>query len=217
MAGWHDFTQKFDANIFYPAHFPPPSFESVDGAGVKPEVTKVSIVTHMGTHLDAPSHFISDSKTITDIPLERLTGEAVVWHVPAVADEAITVETLESMQPQPRAGDAVIIHTGWHSRFYDESYREHPYLSTEAAEWLVAKGVHLVGMDLMSPDLPGRLRPPGYDMPAHHVLLGNDVLIIENVGDASALAGHRVELIVGAIPFTGLDGAPIRLLARAID
>ncbi len=217
MSKWHDLTQVFDERIFYPAHFPPPHFESVDEPGTKPEVTKVQIVTHMGTHLDAPSHFIADSRTITDIPLDDLVGPAVVWSIDVQPDEAISVAQLEAQSPQPERGDAVLIHTGWHEKFYEPSYREHPYLSDEAAQWLVDHGVRLIGMDTMSPDLPGRLRPAGYTMPAHHILLGNDVLVVENLADASPLAGRRVELVVGAIPFRGKDGAPARVLARTLD
>jgi kynurenine formamidase len=217
MNEWHDLTHIIDADIYQPPTFPPLAFASVAAADVKPQATTVTITSHVGTHLDAPSHVVEGGATITDLAMVRLTGEAVVWGIDAEDDEEITQEQLASMLPVARGGDAVVLVTGRHSRYRDSTYAQHPFLSEDAARWLVATGVHLVALDCLSPELPRRLRPPGHGLPVHEILLGNDVLIIENVADASLLVGHRVELIVGVVPFRGLDGAQVRLLARIIS
>ena len=58
-----------------------------------------------------------------------------------------------------------------------------------AAEWMVQKGIKLFGIDCITVDLPTPLRPKGFDFPVHRTLLGNDVLIAENVTNLRSILG----------------------------
>lgn len=72
----------------------------------------------------------------------------------------------------------------------------------------------VVGADIAMPDLPVPRRPEqGFDWPVHKILLSNGVLIVEHLADLRPLAGRRAEVIIGAIPIQGADGAPARVLA----
>ena len=74
----------------------------------------------------------------------------------------------------------------------------------------------MLGVDFATPDLALPRRAPDFDWPVHKVLLGNGVLIAENLADFGVLAGQRVEIICGALNIEGADGSPARILARTI-
>src|SRR5262249_19122520 len=141
-----DLTQPFSDGMFHNRRFPRPSVKrtlTIDENGLN--VTCAEFAVHTGTHIDAPRHFLSDGRTIEQLPLELTQGTAVGWTVQCGPGEAIEVADLEANTPHAEPGDVVTVHTGW-GRFYDdhERYRDHPYLSTDAAEWLVERGVKLV-------------------------------------------------------------------------
>jgi arylformamidase len=175
-------------------------------------LTDLQLSTHLGTHIDVPRHVFGHGKSLDEFPLASFVGPGVVIDVRRDRPTEITAEDLELAGAAIRAGDIVLLATGWSSRYRNEDYVLHPYLSVPAAEWLKKRGVKMVGIDTLSPDMPDRLRPPGYGMPAHRVLLGSDILVVENVGDLGNVVGAR--LYVSAVPILipGADGAPASVL-----
>ena len=83
-----------------------------------------------------------------------------------------------------------------------------------AAQWLVERGVKLVGVDFATPDLAVDRRAEGFDWPVHHILLSHGVLIAEHLTNLHALAGRRIEAMFLALNIEGADGAPARVVAR---
>ena len=110
-----------------------------------------------------------------------------------------------------QAGDIVLIDTGWWRHVNTERYEEHPFLTAEAADWLVARGAKLVGMDNSTPDQAPHYRRKDYDFPVHNTLLSHGVLIAEHVTNMTALAGRRVEIMFLGLNIAGSDGAPARV------
>jgi kynurenine formamidase len=183
--------------------------------------TRIRMVMHSGTHVNAPLHLIQRAPGIGDIALERFFGSGVVLSIPKKQWEFVTVADLESATPTVEADDIVVIVTGWHRRYSDsiEYFGHSPGLAREAAEWLAAKGVKLVAVDTPQVDHPlatslglqrngpqmKRLpkayqtatgRDPKTDFPewnpAHRVLLSAGIPTIENVGgEVDALIGKR--------------------------
>ncbi len=174
--------------------------------------TMLELPTHCGTHLDAPSHFLADGGTLDDIDPDLLIGPAVCVELDVAADTEITPADLAPAAGRLRPHDALLLRTGWDARYGREDYLHHPFLSVEAAAWLVEVGVRLVGVDTVTPEMPGPLRPAGYPCPVHTTLLGGGVLILENL-DLRPVAGRRCTLFVGALRLAGGDGAPARVLA----
>lgn len=219
LAPWVDLTQPLYDGMPTPQYFPKADFTIVFPlTDEKPQVTQFTLCTHMGTHVDAPSHFIRGGKSIDELPLCRFMLEGSVVAVEAQAGEAISLEMLEAAGAKPRRGDALLIATGWDRHWQDGHYYEHPYLADAVATWLVERGVTLLGVDIMSPDLPIALRPKsGFGYPIHRTLLGNDVLIMENLFGLRPLAGQRIELNALPLPVRAGDGAPARVVARVLD
>lgn len=192
---------------------PEPRFDTVrtmDEHGLR--CMQLTLPTHCGTHLDAPSHFLPDGYTLDEVAPETLIGPAVCIEVAVEADREITVADL-SRGADVRPGDALLIRTGWDARYGSDDYMSHPYLSESAAEWIARSGVRMVGVDTVTPEMPGALRPAGYSCPVHRTLLGAGVLILENL-DLRPVAGRRCQLFVGVLRVAAADGAPARVLAQ---
>jgi len=194
------------------------SFEVIQELGPKlSQITAFSLCTHMGTHMDAPSHFVVGAKTITDYDIDRFSLRGVVAR-PALGDRVeIEVSDLESIEKHLSAGCALLIATGMDVHYGTPDYARHPYLSRAAAEWIREHEVSLVGIDFMTPDMPIHLRPAGYTCPVHMELLGNDILIIENLTRLLSFDDEVVDLVAAPLALTGLDGAPVRVVARSLE
>ncbi|MQA83850.1 MAG: hypothetical protein GEV03_04235 [Streptosporangiales bacterium] len=181
-------------------------------------ITHLEMAAHVGTHVDAAIHFIPGGRTIDQYPAETFTGRGVVLDVRREGASPLGVDELRESDPAIEPDDIVLLWFGYAERFREPSYHEHPYLATDAAEWLVERGVRMLGVDTVTPDMPGARRPPDFDFPVHTRLLGRDILIIENLGPGLAtLAGRRVEVM--AVPFAIEDGdaSPVVPLARPRD
>ncbi|MTD53306.1 cyclase family protein [Amycolatopsis pithecellobii] len=173
---------------------------------------RLDLPTHIGTHLDAPSHFVEDGTTIDQVPPSALVGRAYCAEILRAGPDPVTAADLKSIVDiQP--GDALLIRTGWDDRYGDPEYVDrHPYLTVDAAEWVVAQGLRLVGTDTITPEYPMGLRPPDYHHDVHGTLLGAGTLIVENLV-LREIADRWVTLFLGALNVLGGDGAPARALA----
>jgi kynurenine formamidase len=177
-------------------------------------ISELKLATHAGTHVDAPWHFVENGRTIDQVPLDDLCGSAVVVPVDRGAREAIPAADLEASPEPIQPGDIVVLATGWGARFESAEYEEHPYVSVEAAQWLVDRRVKMLGLDLITVDLPQAMRPTPFGYPVHHLLLGNNVLIIENLTNLQPLRGRRVMLYAFPLAIRGADGAQARVVAE---
>jgi kynurenine formamidase len=162
---------------------------------------------HTGTHMDAPAHFYNGVATIDRVPLEKCVGPAALIDVRGVGLRGeITPAHLAPRELDIKAAGKVVFWTGWSSRWGDENYfDDYPVLSEGAAGWLVTRGVHLVGVDTQSPD-----RHPH---PVHYVLLGANMVIVENLTGLERIGRDVFELIVVPLPLSGLEASPVRAVA----
>lgn len=215
---WFDLSQPFFDGMPHASILDPPAFETVrsvadDGVNVQ----RYAVPTHVGTHVDAPMHFVEDGETIDELPLERCCGEAVVLDVSGPEPAEITLDDVEGCEGTVTPDDVVLLHTGWGSKYGTEGYDPHPWLSVEVAEWLVEREVKLVGIDAITPELPVPFRPSGWtEHPVHRTLLGGGVLVAEHLANLGPHAGTRIEVQAFPVNIRGGDGAPARIVGRRI-
>ena len=187
-----------------------------EGAWVNAQ--SLQIIGHSGTHVDAPLHVLAGTASIDRLPLDRFAGPGCVLSLTKAPGEDVDAADLESAAAgQVRRGDIVLLHTGWDRHWNAPAYFDYPSLTMDAADWLLEHGVRLVGMDMLSPDLPFQRRPPDHGLPVHKRLLGNDVLIAENLTGLAPLAGRRVQVWAVPIKVIEGDGAPARIFAEVSD
>ena len=120
---------------------------------------------HIGTHIDAPRHFVTGGKTIDQLPLEWLYGPGVIANLAPDLDEldVYTPQMIES-RVEVREGDILLLHTGWekHAQFGSEPDEEkyihrHPGAHPDMVPWLLEKKIHVWGLDAISTDHPMNL------------------------------------------------------------
>lgn len=200
-------------------------------------------VMHSGTHLNAPLHLIPGAPGVGDIPLRTFFGTGVVLSIAKAEWELITAADLEAHGAAVRDGDIVVINTGWHRGYSDSaSYFGHaPGLALDGADWLVERGVKLLGMDTPFIDHPlatamglqrggplMRRLPAAYQaatgidprvafpekQPAHRRLLAAAIPTIENVGgEIDAVTGVRSTFHAYPWRWPEGDACGIRLVA----
>ncbi|MDG6964565.1 MAG: cyclase family protein [Nitrososphaerota archaeon] len=167
--------------------------------------------SHTGTHVDAPAHFVKGGKALDELSVESFVGEAEVVDVSDLPPgSAIAGSDLQRHASSARAGDVVLIYTGFSRRWRDpKARRRYTYLGGDAADWLVKKGVKAVGIDYLSVEGFGAPRPV-----AHLTLLSHGIPIIESLAEGLAgLVGRRVFFVCLPIKIGGCDGAPARAMA----
>jgi len=180
------------------------------GAGL--DVSLVTAPTHAGTHVDAPSHAIPGALTIDEVPLDRFIRPALIAPVSVEHSGEITAEHLHAACGDAIGpGDGLVIATGFGQKFGTEDYLDHPALAMSAVDWILDRGVSIIGVDLITVDAAVKRRPEGFAYPIHRGLLGNDVLIIENLADVRQHAG-RCRLHALPLNYAGRDGAPARVV-----
>ncbi|HWV53308.1 cyclase family protein [Pseudorhodoplanes sp.] len=212
---WIDLTHRLTEDLSRSPAFPRPTIRQIIAMPKDPaNVTEIQMVCHHGTHVDAPRHFMLDGPSFDQIPLDRLYGPAVVWRIEKGPFAVITPEDFEEAHPKVRAGDMVLLDTGWAQHVNSDIYEDHASLSPEAAEWLVDHQVKLLGIDCSTPDLTSHKRPASFTWPVHQILLSQGVLIAEHLTNLRALANSRVEAMFLALPVAGSDGGLSRAVAR---
>lgn len=169
------------------------------------EMWQIAFFSQIGTHVDAPSHFIQNGRTIDQVDLRRGIGPCRVVDASSCIDEELGVPAFSSALDA--GATRILVRTGWDSRLGEEAYwRGYPPVTLEAAQALVDAGVVFLGLDTPSPH-PTEFRP------VHEVLLGGDILLAECVVNLGELRQQEVLLLAAPLPFVGLDGSPIRLVA----
>ncbi|HEY7067464.1 MAG TPA: cyclase family protein [Chloroflexota bacterium] len=187
--------------------------------GARTNSQSLRLSGHSGTHVDAPVHVIDGLASIDSFPPDRFVGPGVVLPMRKGPGESVDAADLEAAgSGLVRTGDMVLLHTGWDERYGQQAYLDdYPALTVEAADWLLAHGVQLLGIDMLSPDLSPARRAPDARLVVHQRLLGNDVLIAENLRGLAPLAGRRVRVSALPIKVAAGDGAPARITAELAE
>lgn len=159
-----------------------------------------------GTYIDAPFHMSDKGGKIADYPLSKLVNLPVI-----VVEKAAGRRTYEvaDFQGKEVNGKAVLLHTGQDRYFGKQAYSKNsPYVSTQAAEWLVRHGAVLVGIDAVLID--------DYDhtetTPVHDILLRNNIIIAEDMTNIGAVKGKDAYL-TAVPPRMPMASFPARIFA----
>ena len=190
----------------------------VDGVNV----LSIHAGSHTGTHVDAPYHVLAEGARLDELDLGLFHGPAVVADLRGLAPRAaIDWPALAACAPELRAGAVLVLHTGWSAHFGTPEYLAHPWLTADAARWIVASGVRTVAVDALSPDpTPGGGssggEPGDGSFPAHRILLGAGGVIVENLTNVAELA-ELSDPVLSCFPLAlaEADGAPVRAVAMS--
>jgi arylformamidase len=167
-------------------------------------VTAITLSTHAGTHLDAPRHCSDTGDGVDAIPLDVLLGPARV--ISLAAEAMITTADLQrALEGQPFPA-RLLIHTPASERPEDVWLSAFASFTPEAAEWLGAHGLRLIGTDAPSVD-----SAESKDLPAHQAFLRYGVFILENICLRNVPDGDY-ELVALPLRLVDGDAAPARVV-----
>lgn len=170
-------------------------------------ISKITLGSHTGTHLDAPKHVYEDGAGIETYSLELFVGPAKVIDC-THETFSVTRETLEQVPIQK--GDRVLLKTTNSGRLLEPFFPDFIFLSPEGAQYLAEKEVALVAVDYFSIKQKG-----SKDNRPHTELLSKNIPIIEGVDLEYAEPG---DYFLSALPlrFDALDGAPVRAVLTSL-
>lgn len=177
-------------------------------------VQSIRFNCHLGTHLDAPSHFVEGGITVHEIPLETLMGRAIILDfTDRGRNDLITEEDFKIHRQRLEPGARLLIKTGWDKNFRPVSFFEDfPCLTLEAARYLALRRIRLLGLDTPS---PSPVEDPGQAI--HKTLLGAGVVIVEAIKGISSITQDECEIMVLPPMFKDFSGAPCRVVATVED
>jgi kynurenine formamidase len=180
------------------------------GPGVEFHIGKIEMVANTGTYVDSPFHRYANGKDLSQLPLESLAElEAVVIRGPA---DRGAIDR-DAFMGRDLGGKAVLVRTGWDVHWGTPAYLDgNPYLTAEAAEYLVRQGVALVGIDSLNiDDLKDLARP------VHSTLLGAEIPIVEHLCNLGPLpeAGFRFTAVPAKV--AGFGTWPVRAFATVVS
>lgn len=178
-------------------------------------VQALTISTHMGTHFDAPGHLIEGGHLADTIPLERFVGPAALLRVGPVGPlEVVTAERLEACATALREGDIAVVETGWSKRWYEPNFvNETPYLSLDAAHWLIRRGIKCFAWDapmFMDPRID--LGANDQELP-DAIILKAGIPMIAPLQNLEEVRSQRFWFTGFPMKLKGADGSPTRCVA----
>ena len=181
-------------------------------------MSRVEIVTHIGTHIDAPAHFLENTMTIDQVPLERIVKKGrIVPLTDTPAGGPVTAEAILATGVDIDESVIPVLHTGWVENNWgtDAFWSDMVYMDESVADLMIERGVSAVGIDFF-PEVPfwrmerDPSKPPG---PNHRALLGNNTIIIQMLTNISAIDTDDFTLVAVPLRLEGLDGSPARVFA----
>jgi len=175
--------------------------------GTEFQIGKIEMVANTGTYLDTPFHRYEDGQDLSQVKLKSMANlDGTVLRAKVREQRAIDAAAFERLKIKDRA---VLIHTGWDRHWRTERYFEgHPFLTKDAAEFLADEGATLVGIDSYNIDDTADLTRP-----AHSILLGAGIPIIEHMCHLESLPRGRFKFFAVPPKIKGMGTFPVRAFA----
>ena len=210
---WIDITVtlKPDMNYLKLDPVPPKIFRLSDvDRGDKVTMSKLEIISHTGTHVDAPLHFIPGGSSITDMPLDATVGPARVIEIKH--QSLVTVEELEPYDI--KEGERILLKTRNSPITYESPkfVEDYVYISKEAAEYLADKKIRMVGLDNIT---IGNFRDEDSIVATHRAFLEKGIYVLEAVALDGVEPGEY-ELIFLPLKLLNGDASPGRAILRPL-
>ena len=171
------------------------------------QIGRIEMIANTGTYLDAPFHRWADGADVSALELDDVAGlPGLVVHQPWENGLAVGADKFEGLEIK---GKAVLVHTGWDRHWGTDTYfDEHPFLTAEAASWLVENGAKLVGIDSHNiDDTRTKTRP------VHSTLLREGVLICEHMTNLGSLPDTGFAFTAAPPKIEGMGTFPVRAFA----
>jgi kynurenine formamidase len=209
-----DLTQLLKEKMTVYPDTAPPTFEvtnTVDKDGYTEH--RISMLSHTGTHIDAPCHILQNGKSLDKFQMDKFIGSAII--IPCSDRKEISLEYLRTFEHKITEVDFILFFTGWQNRWNTKGYFDDcPIPTREAVRWLTGFKLKGVGIDAFSLDkIDSALAVTEENLPNHHILLGKEILLIENLTNLDKLPDRAFSFQCFPLKVENADGSPIRAIA----
>lgn len=175
--------------------------------GTEFHIGRIDMVANTGTYIDSPFHRYADGADLSELNLNSIADvEGIIIRATERSGRALGVE---QFQQRDVRGKAVLVHTGWDVHWRtDQYFEEHPFLTAEAAQYLVDSGAVIVGIDSLNIDYTG-----DGTRPVHSVLLGAGIPIVEHLCNLGALPNEGFRFFSVPVKVKNFGTFPVRAFA----
>ncbi len=211
--GWYDISVPLKQGMNYlPIDPVPPKiyrFHDVD-LGAKVTMSMLEIISHTGTHIDTPRHFIPGGSTVSDMALDATIGPARVIEI----KDPETIKVAELKKHNIKKGERILCKTRNSPSAYESPkfIEDYVYLDGDAADYLAEKGIGLFGLDCIT---IGNYKEEGSVIKTHQTLLSAGIYILEDCALANVPAGEYELLCLPLLMYKG-DAGPCRAILRPL-
>ncbi len=213
LKGWYDISVPFKQGMTYlPGDPAPPKIYRMNDRelGSKVTMSMIEITSHTGTHIDTPLHFIPGGSTVSDIPLDATVGPCRVIEI----QDKVKITDAELEKHKIKKGERLLFKTRNSPVVYesDRFVEDYVYLDGDAADYLVAKGIILFGLDNIT---IGNFKDPENLNRTHTALLSAGIYIIEDLALGGVPAGEYELICLPLLIWKG-DAGPCRAILRPL-
>jgi len=173
------------------------------------QIGKIDLLANTGTYIDAPFHRYDGGHDVAGYALQDVADlPGIVVRATSMHARAVDASRFARLEVK---GRAVLVHTGWDAHWRTDTYSagQHPFLTRDAAEHLVKAGAALVGIDSLNID-----DDKDGARPAHTILLGGGVAIVEHMTNLAALPDSDFRFFAVPPKVKGIGSFPVRAFAR---
>lgn len=172
-------------------------------------MTELKMWSHVGTHIEAPYHYVKEGKDISQLSIQRLAGECcLVDFTDKKAGEAVTREEIMERGKNIREGDIVFLRFGLSKNYRTPLSRTRPYMETQAVEWLVSRGIACLGVDISGIEQRGIA-----DQPNHRLLFTHDIPLIEHLANLEKIEVERFLVVAVPVRIRTVESFPVAVIA----
>jgi arylformamidase len=175
--------------------------------GTEFQIGKIEMVANTGTYIDSPFHRYEHGKDLSELPMTSIANlDGIVIRATQRDGRAINRDAFADIDVW---GKAVLVHTSWDAGWKTDAYFEgHPYLTADAAEFLVSAGAKLVGIDSYNID-----NTDTGERPVHTILLGADIPIVEHLCGLGHVPDTGFKFFAVPVKVKGMGTFPVRAFA----
>ncbi|NMD71794.1 cyclase family protein [Bacillus sp. DNRA2] len=173
--------------------------------------TLLTLFSHTGTHMDAPSHIFADRSSLDAFPVEQFIGKGLVINCSDLVEgEKITMRYIDAVKEIADKAEFILFHTGWDQHWGSDTYfGEYPTITEEVAEYLIRSNKKGVGLDVMGID-----SIDDESLTIHCKLFEEtDIVVIENLTRLGEIGTELFTFCAFPLKYENADGAPVRAVA----
>lgn len=169
--------------------------------------SKLTMYSHVGTHIDAPAHMLEKSSYLDELHIGRFIGRATILDF--TSKLKIELKDIKLYEEEIKNSEFIIIKTGWEKYWGEDKYfKGFPTMDEECVNWISKFNLKGIGVDAISID-----SVDSEEFIVHKTILSKNIISIENLCNLDSVKSKYFTLSVLPLKLSEADGSPVRAIA----